>query len=503
MHHFHYFSFAGSAKKLWLSGLLGVFCLLLSACGDGGAGATGATTTGVITNNNTVNNTITVTVTNTVTVTLTATIPPAWQDANLVETDDTGFAETPRVAIDRNGNMMATWSQSNGTNTHVLASRYNTTTLAWGTPVQLDAGNVAFDAEEPKIAIDPAGNAMVIWRERDAGTINNLWARRYNALLQAWAATPTRIENDVGIVADAQIAMDAAGNATVVWTRDGGKMMASKFSSTGAAWGTATLVATTSTPATQPDVAIDSAGNAIAVWQMAGPTNLIYASRRAASASAWSLPVLIDTSTTGNSSLPRIAMDSAGNAMVVWQKEVTLGVPNIWASRYNAGFWDAAINLTPNISAFNPKVAFDTKMNAVVVWNQANGSAQSIYAKRYTFATSTWETSALLSNNTGNAVVEPELAIDGSDNVMVVWQQTDLEFGKYLDNIYGNRFTAATASWGAAQRVETSNRGDAREPRIAVNTSGKAVAIWTQHDGLLINDDPLRPLTNIYANYFR
>ena len=139
---------------------------------------------------------------------------------------------------------------------------------------------------------------------------------------------------------------------------------------------------------------------------------------------------------------------------------------------------------------FSPQVAFDASGNALAVWSQYDGTRYSIYANRFTAATSSWGMAALIeTDNAGNAG-DPQIAFDGSGNALAVWEQTD---GTRF-NIWANRFTAATSSWGNAALIETDNAGGAFSPQIAFDASGNALAVWRQSDGTRLN---------IWANSFR
>jgi hypothetical protein len=84
-----------------------------------------------------------------------------WGTAELIEADDSGDASEPQVAIDPNGNALAVWHQFDGTRTNIWSNRY-TPSGGWGT-AQLIETDDSGDASEPQVAIDPAGNAVAVW----------------------------------------------------------------------------------------------------------------------------------------------------------------------------------------------------------------------------------------------------------------------------------------------------------------------------------------------------
>lgn len=93
-----------------------------------------------------------------------------------------------------------------------------------------------------------------------------------------------------------------------------------------------------------------------------------------------------------------------------------------------------------------------------------------------------WGTAILIeSDDNGDARV-PRLAIDGSGNATAVWHQSD----GTRDNIWANRYAAASG-WGTAELIETNDAGSAFDPQVAVDADGNALTVWWQHDGKRFN----------------
>ena len=72
-------------------------------------------------------------------------------------------------------------------------------------------GEPAVAADIARIAVDTAGNAMVMWPES-----TGIYSARYSAASAAWAL-PTKVTADDGQVGG--LAADAQGNVTAVWQR--------------------------------------------------------------------------------------------------------------------------------------------------------------------------------------------------------------------------------------------------------------------------------------------
>ena len=97
-----------------------------------------------------------------------------WGNAQLIETDDTGDANSPQIVFDTNGNALAVWPQGDGTRNNIWANRY--AAGSWGNAelIESDTG----DTFDPQIAIDPAGNALAVWQQFDSMR-NNIQANRF------------------------------------------------------------------------------------------------------------------------------------------------------------------------------------------------------------------------------------------------------------------------------------------------------------------------------------
>ncbi|MBL0313490.1 MAG: hypothetical protein IPP78_12415 [Holophagaceae bacterium] len=144
--------------------------------------------------------------------------PKAWGTAGLIETNNAGSATSPQIAMDASGNALSVWSQYDGARNNIWANRYTAGT-GWGTPTLIETDNAGY-ADEPKISMNANGNALSVWAQHD-GTRYNIWANRYTA--GAGWGTAELIETDnTGDASEAKIAIDPNGNALAVWSQDDG-----------------------------------------------------------------------------------------------------------------------------------------------------------------------------------------------------------------------------------------------------------------------------------------
>jgi hypothetical protein len=99
-----------------------------------------------------------------------------WGAAELIETDAGSASSFSQIATDGSGNAIAVWEQHDGTRFNIWANRY-TPGSGWGT-AELIETNETGDASDPQIAIDGSGNALAVWHQFGR-TRFNIWANRY------------------------------------------------------------------------------------------------------------------------------------------------------------------------------------------------------------------------------------------------------------------------------------------------------------------------------------
>ncbi len=241
-------------------------------------------------------------------------------------------------------------------------------------------------------------------------------------------------------------------------------------------WGKAMSIEMGGGNAYYPRIAVDSSGNAVAVWVQNDEINSICANRYVAGI-GWQTAALV--ASAGNASDPRVAVDPSGNAIAVWEQDNGIQ-ENIWANRYDVktGAWGTTKPVETDAGhAFDPQIAVDPSGNAIAVWVQNDGTWDNIWANQFNATTGAWGTAELIEANAGNAG-SPQVAVGPSGNAIAVWVQND-EIG---NGIFASRYDVNTGAWGTAELIET-GKGDAGDPRVAVDASGNAIAVWQQHDG--------------------
>jgi len=319
----------------------------------------------------------------------------------------------PQIAVDKAGNGIAVWQLWDDSGTFTVQAAYYDVALGdWvrdgsGKPLlkNLSTGTFEFPwFPYPQIAMDNSGNAIIVWQKK-VGSFYGVETTRYYKF--DWAAwDPTALREYLSVSnRDAywpNIAMDNAGDATVVWqlfqpTGFPGifqeTVQAACYSSSQQDWirifgipfvkSIETYFVTDYSEVPTTDIAMDAHGNAFIVWQ--GYTNFIantIRSTRYESSISWDswTPTRNTISSSNLQSLaPRIAMDAAGNGIAAWlivDDNVNL---RLQVSCYDqrTDLWldpeIAPIILPEGHDALFYQIAMDQYGDALIVWQQSEG----------------------------------------------------------------------------------------------------------------------------------
>jgi hypothetical protein len=232
--------------------------------------------------------------------------------------------ENPQVAIDRAGDAIIVWQHYDGTNFVIQAAvrpagAANFTVLDH--PVSVPSNQPQQDAFDPQVAVDPSGDAVAVWTKREESTSDEIVQVARLAHGAASFAAPQTLSAAGQQSETPQVAVDATGDAVAAWER---------FDTTGTTFvGIASLTAGASTPdaadfaagavVATPDLASDPAGDAVAVWSGADGTNSAIFSSFRPPGGAFQNPFALSTRGQ-NATEPQVALDQAGEVIAVWER---------------------------------------------------------------------------------------------------------------------------------------------------------------------------------------
>ncbi len=127
-------------------------------------------------------------------------------------------------------------------------------------------------------------------------------------------------------------------------------------------------------------------------------------------------------------------------------------------------------------AAEDPKIRFDASGNGIALWREGGN----LYARGYTASTDTWSTATVLDSRT-ETVYAPVLAVQSNGDAMVAWVQSN----GTANSLYARRYDAATGVWGAEQLLESSSQPvDTTTGSVSISMqNGYAAVAWLQSDG--------------------
>ncbi|MBN2088199.1 hypothetical protein JW964_01220, partial [candidate division KSB1 bacterium] len=290
----------------------------------------------------------------------------------------------PAIAVDTSGNFMIVWSDLRNGNSDIYAQFYNNDGTKQGTNFRVndDTGNSA--QNEPVVAVDDNSNFVVVWTDTRNGN-SDIYAQRYtlNGVKQG-TNFQVNDNNMSGLKFSPAIAINGSVNFVVVWVNSqNGKydIYGQQYTSGGTKQGINFQINDESGGSQQPALMIDKIGNFMVVWSGERLGGLdIFAQRYFSNGQKDGANFLISDA-ANNEVEPDIAADSSGNYVVVWRCNLTVG-SNIIAQRYaKDGTQQGGNFLVNDENSYNhvhyaPALAVDNAGNFVVVWEDYRNSAK-------------------------------------------------------------------------------------------------------------------------------
>jgi len=310
--------------------------------------------------------------------------------------------------------------------------------------------NVTGDQQYPTITTDGAGGAIVTWWDTRNGN-NDIFAQRVipNGT-SPWAANGKAVCTNVSSQVVPTIASDGAGGAIITWfdLRAGNwDVYAQRMASNGTAQWSADGVGVSVATGDQRDPTIisDGAGGAIITWGDGrnGINSDVYAQRVSPTGSGmWTSNGVALSTATGDQTIPVLVSDGSGGAIVTWPDN-RVGPSDVYAQRVSS---NGAVQWTANGVALCtaqgnqsiPVIASDGAGGAIVTWYDFRGLVWDIYAQRVTSTgVASWTTNGLAICTSLGDQQNPSIVSDGAGGAIVAWQDNRLGSNGY--DIYVQR----------------------------------------------------------------
>ncbi len=397
---------------------------------------------------------------------------------------------TSQSSYDSAGNVVTTTDQRGNvtTNTYDAMGRVLSTTLP--APSANPVWNYAYDGLGQLVSqTDPLSNTTTMAYDSRGDLIRTTTPTALIASGEVQANTYT-----TGTQVAAKVASDADGDYVVVWQSNGEDgsgygIYGQRYNEFGQAQGSE-FKANTYTTGNQAgeQVAMDAAGDFVIVWESAGQDGSgygVYGQRYNAAGTALGPEFKVNTYTTGDQQYPSVAMDAAGDFVVAWSSNGQDGSGyGIYAQRYNSSGTaqgsEFKVNTYTTNSQNSPSVAMDSAGDFAVAWTSdaQDGSGYGIYAQRYNSSGTAQGSEFKVNTYTTNTQWLPLVAMDAAGDFVVAWQSYGEEGSAHGYGIYAQRYNASGTAQGSEFRVNTYTTGNQWLTGAAMDAAGDFVVVW-------------------------
>jgi PKD domain len=393
-------------------------------------------------------------------------------------------ATNPAVAMDEAGDTVVVWErQSETTPTHNLQVSTRGPGEAFSAPGELSATSTL-----PQVAMTPAGEAVAAWRHFDgenyviqvaiARSPGGSFSAPHNLSTIETAAAPQGL----------RLAVNAAGAIAVTWlqkdpsspTDPNQFSVVASVRATGGGFSAPQVVSplplVKGNNSSDPELAIDEAGDVTAVWDYFDGTGSVIQTARRAAGGEFETPQTLTTDADEAFS-PDVAIAPDGDTIAVWSQLEGSDRVIVESSRPAGGAFGAPLELSEaGGGAFSPQVAISPGGNVTVAWERVDlGGFSVIQASTGTFNGSFGVPVDL--SATGANAFDPSLAIDSGGAATVVWRRS--EGGSFLA-----QGSIRPPGGGFSPAFDLSAGGeDVVRPLAAMDAAGDATVVWSRSDG--------------------
>lgn len=409
---------------------------------------------------------------------------PGWNLPEQIQYPDSGHIYERKFIIGSDNTLMAVVIVSEELRTikHVAASRYNPDE-GWSNGARIEDFN-DISSVALRIGSDASGRIMVVWKNE--GADYNLWSRIYNADIETWGQVES-VENLSGNITGHYLQVRSTGDALVFWELE--DKLYINYHSASSGWGSPDQINIREAVENVEALAFlaDSNSNIYPVWVMDSEICI----RKISNSNILASPECADLGAFSISGYGpySIAADSRGNIIVVWYKLGEDEYYNLWSILYSVDSgWQIPVSMedhSGNVS--RPKVAFDSAGNAIVTWGNSLHGKQSVWVKRYV-KDSGWTAAEMLWVSGENIGNDPDTKIyfGPSNNAFVTWHESTYIAGPIYDyfNVWLARYNS-DSGWDSPTILDNGDK--ASSPHMAIDSAGRAVVVWQQDNKVWVN----------------
>jgi len=212
----------------------------------------------------------------------------------------------------------------------------------------------------------------------------------------------------------------------------------------------------------------------------------------------WSTPEVVSSVAAYNSREPSVAIDTSGNIHVVWEDfSDYMSSGSHWDIFYRQWFrsnqtWlrTEVVSTTTTVGADSPQIAIDSQGDVHVVWQdytnffKAGLDIDIIYSKRNS-VTNEWSGKALISIQSTEDSKTPDIAVDPSDNVHIVWMdETDRDGSGIDQDIFYRMWNVTSSNWGTVKLISSESNAGSYFPSITTDQFSNLHVVYSDESNI-------------------
>jgi hypothetical protein len=415
----------------------------------------------------------------------------------------TGSGSMPAIAVGPSGDLDVVWRDSGA----ILFKRSVDGGQTFSVTMTVATTNLSSQASQPRIAVNSVG-VYVAWAGTNSGGGGDIFFSSLTNGSSSWLSR-VNVSGGKGIASGSSapvphMIVDPNGGVDIVWGQTGAWFWRSRD-------GLSVQLTASAMASQSPRIAIDSLGHIFVVWENAASCPTITLGRSTdGGASFADYSVADDLMVSGQpvkgcTSDVQIAVGASNTIHLSWANEN----PQIrdlivtYATDDNSSFSGSSFPETPstffNISStasYTPEMAIDASGNIDVVWMgdyKQNGAPQAVYFSRSIDGGKSFSTPLPLTTppTSGTNAGFPQIAAEASGAIDVIWQQASAASPSSAFDIVLARSTDGISFTNTIlNSVPTTQSGTAQ---IAADASGSVYASWQGSSGsgsdVLLNGD--------------
>lgn len=336
----------------------------------------------------------------------------------------------PVVAVDGTGDAYALWMQGFSSSYIIAGSTWSAKAKRWSAESTVSLPGAAF----PRVAANQRGSAVAVWETNQgasgSGGATALGVAYRQGLAGGWERSRILVRGSEG-AATPVAGIDARGDATAAWQSlqrgVSSRIEVATRSVQSGTWSAPHELMASPKGVFLPSLAVSPTGAAVMVWMRylsgtvsSASRNTVWASLRPSGRGAWSKPVRLGTEfeppgqSSGTSQVPgpQVAINSAGEAVVVWQGHQGNTVVPV-AAIFKGRSWSHTV--VSHNEGLLPRVGIDSGGVATVVWAGPRGVEA---ATRPAGTTGSFRVKLVAR---GSDTSSAQVAVSGRGDVFAVW----------------------------------------------------------------------------------